>query len=255
MLEIGAVIRMIVLWGIGTFISLTACVIMLLPFFYFLGYIIDCIIFLINKLPKMKECSFWNKLTKKGFYKEIYLRYETPLITYSFSFLPIFFLFSILNGNYTHRIAISILGYLLSCLIGMKSKYAHNKDKYKEVIQNNIEFLQLSFLPIGFFITMYSFFCSDSVMDKWNIESICEFFSKRIIHNMKNYAQFDTFSNLVKWLFYLLKTLFLLYLISLPIQAIAYFLLHIVIYFQKYITSYKEMLKKYGRILLYWRKK
>ena len=183
MLEIGAVIRLIVLWGIGIFISIIACVIMLLPFIYFLEYIIDCIpihkmIYLINKLPQIKECSFWGKLTKGHCYKETYLRYETPIITYSFSFLPMFFVFSILNGNYTQRITISVLGYLLSYLIGMRNKYVHNKDKYKEVIQNNIEFLQLSFLPIGFIITMYSFFFSDSVLDKWNVESICKFFSK-----------------------------------------------------------------------------
>lgn len=47
--------------------------------------------------------------------------------------------------------------YLLFYFVGMARKCGSDKTYYEKVLDNNMEFLKLSFLPLGFIITVLGF--------------------------------------------------------------------------------------------------
>lgn len=140
--------------------------VMLISAVYIFGYIYDSIFgnsivmlghLLGRKHPKIKNNTLVVKIWKIIQKKELYLRYETPLFTYCFSYIAIFMLSRILpNKNDMSFIVASVL-YLLFYFIGMARKCRSNEQYYNKVLNHNMEFLKLSFLPLGFIITVVGF--------------------------------------------------------------------------------------------------
>lgn len=140
--------------------------VMLISVVYIVGYVCDSIFgnsfislghFISGKDPKIKNISIAEKLWKKIQPKELYLRYETPLFTYCFSYTAISLLALVLPNENGMGIIVASALYLLVYFIGMARKCGRNEQYYEKILDNNIEFLKLSFLPLGFIITVLGF--------------------------------------------------------------------------------------------------
>lgn len=140
--------------------------IMLISVVYIAGYVYDSIFgnsfislghFISGKYPKIKNISIVEKLWRKIQPKELYLRYETPLFTYCFSYTAISLLALVLPNENGMGIIVASALYLLFYFVGMARKCGRNEQYYEKILDNNMEFLKLSFLPLGFIITVLGF--------------------------------------------------------------------------------------------------
>lgn len=159
LIKIGLLI-MVVIFAIGLLF------VMLISTVYTVGYVYDSIFgnsfirlghFIGRKYPKIKNIPLVVKVWKKFQPKELYLRYETPLFAYCFSYTAISLLAIILPIKNGLSIIVASFLYILAYFAGMAKKCRGNKRYYDKVLDNNIEFLKLSFLPLGFIITVLGF--------------------------------------------------------------------------------------------------
>mgnify|MGYP000547548411 CR=1 FL=1 len=134
---------------------------------YIAGYVYDSIFgnsfislghFISGKYPRIKNIPVVVKLWEKIQPKELYLRYETPLFTYCFSYTAISLLALVLPNENGMGIIVASALYLLFYFVGMARKCGSNEQYYNKVLKNNMEFLKVSFLPLGFIITVMGFY-------------------------------------------------------------------------------------------------
>lgn len=128
--------------------------IMLISVVYIAGYVYDSIFgnlfislghFISGKYPKIKNISIVEKLWRKIQPKELYLRYETPLFTYCFSYTAISLLALVLpNKNGTDIVVASAL-YLLLYFVGMARKCGRNEQYYEKYWTIILNFLNYRF--------------------------------------------------------------------------------------------------------------
>lgn len=237
--------------------------IMLISVVYIAGYVYDSIFgnlfislghFISGKYPKIKNISIVEKLWRKMQLKELYLRYETPLFTYCFSYTAISLLALVLpNENGTDIVVASAL-YLLLYFVGMARKCGRNEQYYEKILDNNIEFLKLSFLPLGFIITVLGFCFTITGM---KVQELPLDFA--IIEN--TYTSLMNYNDETNTLMLFLKLLvsgglilILFYVISLPIQVISYFVISVINYFRKHKAGYIGLYKKFIGIVAYFLK-
>lgn len=233
--------------------------IMLISVVYIAGYVYDSIFgnlfislghFISGKYPKIKNISIVEKLWRKIQLKELYLRYETPLFTYCFSYTAISLLALVLpNENGTDIVVASAL-YLLLYFVGMARKCGRNEQYYEKILDNNIEFLKLSFLPLGFIITVLGFCFTITGM---KVQELPLDFA--IIEN--TYTSLMNYNDETNTLMLFLKLLvsgglilILFYVISLPIQVISYFVISVINYFRKHKAGYIGLYKKFIGIVV-----
>lgn len=237
--------------------------IMLISVVYIAGYVYDSIFgnlfislghFISGKYPKIKNISIVEKMWRKIQPKELYLRYETPLFTYCFSYTAISLLALVLpNENGTDIVVASAL-YLLLYFVGMARKCVRNEQYYEKILDNNIEFLKLSFLPLGFIITVLGFCFTITGM---KVQELPLDFA--IIEN--TYTSLMNYNDETNTLMLFLKLLvsgglilILFYVISLPIQVISYFVISVINYFRKHKAGYIGLSKKFLGIVAYFLK-
>ena len=237
--------------------------IMLISVVYIAGYVYDSIFgnlfislghFISGKYPKIKNILIVEKLWRKIQPKELYLRYETPLFTYCFSYTAISLLALVLpNENGTDIVVASAL-YLLLYFVGMARKCGRNEQYYEKILDNNIEFLKLSFLPLGFIITVLGFCFTITGM---KVQELPLDFA--IIEN--TYTSLMNYNDETNTLMLFLKLLvsgglilILFYVISLPIQVISYFVISVINYFRKHKAGYIGLYKKFIGIVAYFLK-
>lgn len=120
--------------------------------------------------------------------------------------------------------------YLLFYFVGMARKCGRNEQYYKKILDNNMEFLKLSFLPLGFIITVLGF-CF-TIMGMKVQELPLDF---AIIEN--TYTSLMNYNDDTNTLMFFLKIivsggliLILFYIISLPVQVMSYFIISIINY-------------------------
>lgn len=237
--------------------------VMLISVVYIAGYVYDSIFgnsfislghFISGKYPKIKNIPIVVKLWRKIQPKELYLRYETPLFTYCFSYTAISLLALVLpNENGTDIVVASAL-YLLLYFVGMARKCGRNEQYYEKILDNNIEFLKLSFLPLGFIITVLGFCFTITGM---KVQELPLDFA--IIEN--TYTSLMNYNDETNTLMLFLKLLvsgglilILFYVISLPIQVISYFVISVINYFRKHKAGYIGLYKKFIGIVAYFLK-
>ena len=200
--------------------------VMLISVVYIAGYVYDSIFgnsfislghFISGKYPKIKNIPIVVKLWRKIQPKELYLRYETPLFTYCFSYTAISLLALVLPNENGMGIIVASALYLLFYFVGMARKCGRNEQYYEKILDNNIEFLKLSFLM--------------NYNDETNTLML---FLKLIVSG-----------GLI---------LILFYVISLPIQVISYFVISVINYFRKHKAGYIGLSKKFLGIVAYFLK-
>lgn len=110
--------------------------VLLVSSIYFIGYLYDFLMgnsaikisrWIAKKIPRTKNFSLFIKIWKHIQPKEIYLRYETPLFTYCFSFTAIIFISMVLPGQRGMQFIYASIVYLLCYFIGMRRRCGEKK--------------------------------------------------------------------------------------------------------------------------------
>lgn len=245
---------MSVLWLLIIFIIIWALFFMLISVVYTMGYVYDSIFgnffvllghFIGGKYSKIKNVSLVVKVWEKIQPKELYLRYETPLFTYCFSYTAISMLALILSTYSYKSIFIASGSYIIFYFVGMARKCKGNKEYYKKVLKNNMDFLKLSFLPLGFIITVAGYYFT---FTGTNVHEISFDFTF-IINACNQLMNYDNKTNIFVFFLQMCTliaiTFIFFYSLSLPIQAMSYLFISFINYFTKYKMGYKELFKKY----------
>ena len=225
--------------------------ILLISVVYIIRYVYDSIIeFLLlkigstvsKKLSILKKIPILVKWWKTTQPKEAYNRYETPFFTYYFSFSAVLLIASILHMENDIGLMLASILYVLFYFIGMARKCGGNEEYYEKVLNNNMECLKLSFLALGFIITVLGFLFTATGM---NVQDFSEWLG--ILENFIN-STYNT-NMFSQTLIVTIAILFTIYVVSLPIQVLSYFAISVINYFRRYKKQYIEVVKKYFRIL------
>ena len=237
--------------------------IMLISVVYIAGYVYDSIFgnsfislghYISGKYPRIKNIPIVIKLWRKIQLKELYLRYETPLFTYCFSYTAISLLALVLPNENGMGIIVASLLYLLFYFVGMARKCGRDEQYYEKILDNNMEFLKLSFLPLGFIITVLGFCFTITGMKVQELS-----LDYAIIENA--YTSLMDYNDETNTLMLFLKLivsggliLILFYVISIPVQVISYFAISVINYFRKHKAGYIGLFKKCSGIVAYFLK-
>lgn len=243
---------------LSSIIILVISIIMLIielavPIIFFVFYLYDFIEplllkighFIGQKFPEIKNkkiiIRLWNKIQPQ--YN--CMRYETPLIVYCFSSIPLCFIAMILQiENEILSLCIAAIIYIFIYFFGMIIKYRDKRNRLKEVLNNNENFLKLSFLPFAFLITVVGFYFT---MTGFNIFEIWSYFSHDftdIVDLIKDKLYLLKDISAINFLFYMVCISAIFYFMSLPIQVISYFCVMVIKYFLEYGKTYKTLVKK-----------
>ena len=234
--------------------------VMLISVVYIAGYVYDSIFgnsfislghFISGKYPKIKNIPIVVKLWRKIQPKELYLRYETPLFTYCFSYTAISVLALVLSNENSMGIIVASALYLLFYFVGMARKCGSNEQYYNKVLKNNMEFLKVSFLPLGFIITVMGFYFTITGM---KIQELPLNFTT-IANTFTSLMNYNNESNMLMQFLKILASgeiiLILFYILSLPVQVVSYFIISVINYFRKHKAGYIGLFKKYWGIVIY----
>ena len=234
--------------------------VMLISVVYIAGYVYDSIFgnsfislghFISGKYPRIKNIPVVVKLWEKIQPKELYLRYETPLFTYCFSYTAISVLALVLSNENSMGIIVASALYLLFYFVGMARKCGSNEQYYNKVLKNNMEFLKVSFLPLGFIITVMGFYFTITGM---KIQELPLNFTT-IANTFTSLMNYNNESNMLMQFLKILASgeiiLILFYILSLPVQVVSYFIISVINYFRKHKAGYIGLFKKYWGIVIY----
>lgn len=113
--------------------------------------------------------------------------------------------------------------------VGTKRIYGCNEERYDAVLKNNIEFLKLSFLPLGFIITVLGFAFTVGNVD-WEKDMYPILFN--MISEFWNWFRsiMDANTNNIT---------------NLLLQVIAYFIIMAIQYFRKYRLPYQKLVNEF----------
>lgn len=141
---------------------LTFSMIILTTSLYCVGYIYDAFLgdslihfghFIGKKCPKIKKKCLIQKIWSKIQPKDLYLRYETPLLTYDLCYTTIIVsVMAFVNKGFWGMVAVDFL-YVFIYLVGMIRRCGRREQYFEKILNHNKEFLTLSFLPLGFLVT------------------------------------------------------------------------------------------------------
>lgn len=236
-------------------ILLIGCLMLFTTMVYLPLYMMDVIVgrTLENKLNSIDEDKYSGnvlkilKRTKKIFGSQsCYLRYETPLIAYVFSFLAVVMIALISKASSAIGYLASYLAYLVFYFVGMIRRYASDDEKLGMVLENNKKFLKLSFLPLGFCLTIIGFIFGILGIDIRDLQQYIPYFTDywaRLVSVTQSNEIFN-----VAWMF--IELLLIMYVFSLSMQVIAYFVVEQILYFREFKLPYKNYLARLTEIIV-----
>lgn len=236
-------------------IFLIGCLMLFTTMVYLPLYMMDVIVgrTLENKLNSIDEDKYSGnvlkilKRTKKIFGSQnCYLRYETPLIAYVFSSLAVVMIALISKASSAIGYLASYLAYLFFYFVGMIRRYASDDEKLGMVLENNKKFLKLSFLPLGFCLTIIGFIFGILGIDIRDLQQYIPYFTDywaRLVSVIQSNEIFN-----VAWMF--IEMLLIMYVFSLPMQVIAYFVVEQILYFREFKLPYKNYLARLTEIIV-----
>lgn len=245
-------LKLIGMWG-GTFLILgyyiAVLMVMLITVVYAVGYLYDCLlgnipynlgVRIAKKNPKMRKIIIFVKIKRLIEPRKQFVRYETPLCAFCFSFTALALISVVLDSfGVEYSWVIAFFTYILFYFIGMYRRY-RGKEEYDFVLENNLEFLRLSFVPLTFLITIIGFAFT---IAGFNLQQIDWTYFNPIIASVRENGLVSGIANelwlVVKCSFVLLV---LMYVASIPMQLVSYFFIHLIKYFRKYGNGYKKIL-------------
>lgn len=253
---------------IGIFVLLVVSLVLVSAFLfmlvitmcYFIGFAYDFIfgnsiqrVLHSNRICKtgIVNTGFYKRINEKTALREKYIRYETPLITFCLSPNCIIVLAGIIQlHNLVTTLIFSCFLYLAVYFVGMYRKYDGNRHKYAIVLRNNMESLKLSFIPITFLITVCGFVFTITGWKVGQDDLI------NIGNNLITLYEAGSSGDLQSLFLYLIKAilpyLLLMYVLSLPIQVTAYYIISVIYYFKEYGEAYRSLLKRYINEIRSW---
>ena len=235
---------------------LTFSMIILTTSLYCVGYIYDAFLgdslirfghFIGKKYPKIKTPKIqmiWSKIQPK----DLYLRYETPLLTYDLCYATIIVSWmAFVNKGFWGMVAVDFL-YVFIYLVGMIRRCGRREQYFEKILNHNKEFLTLSFLPLGFLVTSLGAAISilEFIAPTYDVKTIALTnlwgAAKEILTFFRGSHE-TTYVLALLLQIALIMILFLImcYVLSLPVQLIAYLGLSIINHFNKYKTGYKVL--------------
>lgn len=221
---------------------------------YFIGFLYDSIIgnlvlrigsWAVKKIPQIKNINLLVNMWKRIQPKEIYLRYETPLLTYCFSYMAIFTISLMLPGQSRMKFVYASIIYLLFYFVGMRRSCGRKEEYYAKVLKNNKDFLKLSFLPITFIITVLGFFFTITGLKLQEISVDFNQAQKIITQFIGDADNMNMVLMFMRILVVGIILVVIFYIFSLPIQVISYFIISVIQYFHENSTPYKKLFEKY----------
>lgn len=235
--------------------------VLLITLVYFCGYVYDAVFGnlphkacgkLREKFPEINKYAIFIKIGNIVTPKNIYLRYETPVCTFCFSFTTILIIGDILRWadiKYGTMFGAGI--YLLMYFGGMYRKCKISEEYYRVVLDNNLDFLKLSFVPLTFIVTVLGFGCTITGTKIQDFINLSDINNLNIIEVITQYsgAGNGIFANIISLVILGLVLVVLLYIASIPMQLISYFIILIIKYLRKYKKSYCNILNIYVKIL------
>lgn len=246
---------------IGAFLLLGYCLallfVLLIAAVYSVGYLYDSIVgdslyklgkYIAKKNPKIKEIKVLRRIKCAIEPREQFTRYETPLCTYCFSYTAILFIYVILDSlSIRYGGIVAFFLYILIYFIGMYRRYKGN-ERYGVVLENNMEFLKLSFTPLAFLVTIVGFIFTIS---GFNLQQVDFEYFMPIVNSIEENGLVSGVANEL-WLAVKcgIAIFVLLYVVSIPMQLVSYFVILVIKYFNKYGSGYKKII---GFFLKTWR--
>lgn len=223
-----------------------------------MGYVYDSIFgnsllkvghFIGKKFSKIKDISLIVKLWRKIQPKKLYFRYETPVFAYCFSCVGILLLAMILPDENGMDIIMASVLYLLFYFVGMARRCGNDEQYYEKVLENNMEFLKLSFLPLGFIITVLGFCFTITGMKVQELPFNFAIIESTYTSLVNDSVETNTVMFFLQILIAVGCIAVLFYIMSLPIQVLSYFAISVINYFRKYKQAYIGLFKKYFQII------
>lgn len=129
------------------------------------------------------------------------------------------------------------------------------KEYYFQVLENNLNFLKLSFIPLTFLVTILGFFCTLTGLNVQEIDIKYLYYINEVINDFFDFPknQAHSVSNLISCFISLIKggafMIILLYFASIPVQLVSYFVILLIKYFSKYNMAYKKIFNFYISLL------
>ena len=144
----------------------------------------------------------------------------------------------------------SVTVYLLFFFAGMYRKCGKNKKHYERIMENNKAFLKLSFMPLTFIVSAVSFYYTITETNLGKIEYIFMMILQKI--GMIS-SQWKT-ENIWIYTWLLIKSvfiiIFLIFVVSWPMQLMAYGIIKVIEYIGKYKEPYKRIYTIYRDIII-----
>lgn len=235
------------------------------PILYLFGYVYDCfladVLIVLTRGVQKRVCNIdkakviVEKLLDIMQPRSVYLRYETPVFAFCFSYMPIYMLISLIayDEKGVLYIVFSVV-YTALYFVGMAMKCRRNSEYYSRVLENNLAFVKLSFVPLGGIITIVGFLCTVSGR---NIGDFVDTYSivNKVVEKVLDLSNIN-FWTIIPYVFCMcLVIMILMYIISIPIQAVAYVVILSIMYLRKYKNGYCKLIKKYFTVIKYVVKK
>ena len=232
--------------------------IMLITPVHFLGYICDVILGNLPYKGYEKLCEKFSKISKyDNIYnivkpKKIYLRYETPACTFCFSYIAILIIGYILHSvNIKYSIVVGAGIYIVMYFGGMYRKCKIPEGYYNGVLDNNLNFLKLSFVPLTFIVTVVGFGCTimgTKIQDLIKLNDINNLNILKVVTQYSGNGE-GLFADFISLVIFGAIFVLLLYIASIPMQLVSYFIILIIKYLTEYKKSYCNILHIYVKIL------
>lgn len=222
---------------------------------YFVLYLYDSIFgdwiyqlgkYVANHYPTIRNNMIIKKIKRIMKPKEKYMRYETPMCTYCCSFTAIVVIYEPLQQmGIQGGFLIAFISYIVAYFFGMYRKYK-NEELYSNVLNNNLLFLKLSFVPLTFIITIVGFLFTIGGMNIRDIDF------DYILEGVRTIIENPLIQDDEIWMFIIdgLKILIMFYVLSLPMQIVSYYIILVINYFRRYGKFYGELVKSCTHIFI-----
>lgn len=207
---------------------------------------------IIKKYPSIKSTKLFRIIWRRIQPKNMYIRYETPFVTYIFSYCAISFFSVFFLKKVSHSIIISSIIYLTLYFVGMIRKFAGENDCLKNTLKRNLEFLKLSFLPFAFIITVFGFAFTITGLKIQEIvdwENLLTKVGNEIVAFIGKTS--NLYNPILEVIVLLFKTIvvfgilfIVLYVISIPLQVVAYGITMLIMYFIDNKSGYTRLWNK-----------